>query len=77
LHGGITGFDKVVWEARIIQNAGGQALELKYLSKNGEEGYPGDLSVTAVYSLTDDHALRLDYTATTNQDTVVNLTHHS
>jgi aldose 1-epimerase len=77
LHGGLKGFDKVVWEARPLQTDLGPALELRYLSKDGEEGYPGNLSVTAVYTLTADNALRLDYTATTDQDTVVNLTHHS
>lgn len=77
LHGGIKGFDKVVWNATMVASQLGPALELRYLSKDGEEGYPGNLSVTAVYTLTDDDALRLDYTATTDKDTVVNLTHHS
>src|SRR5439155_10447757 len=53
------------------------SLELLYLSKDGEEGYPGNLSVTAVYTLTDDNALKLEYTATTDKETVLNLTHHS
>ena len=77
LHGGVKGFDKVVWEATPLHTKLGPALELKYVSKDGEEGYPGNLSVTAVYTLTDDNALRLDYTATTDKDTVLNLTHHS
>jgi len=77
LHGGIKGFDKVVWSGMPVASSLGPALELKYLSKDGEEGYPGNLSVTAVYTLTEDNALRLDYTATTDKDTVVNLTHHS
>jgi len=77
LHGGIKGFDKVVWTAKPYVGPLGPALELRYLSKDGEEGYPGNLSVTAVYMLTEDNALRLDYTATTDKDTVVNLTHHS
>ena len=77
LHGGIKGFDKVVWNATMVASPLGPALELRYLSKDGEEGYPGNLSVTAVYTLTDDNALRLDYTATTDKDTVVNLTQHS
>jgi aldose 1-epimerase len=76
LHGGIKGFDKVVWEALPIQNPE-PALELNYLSKDGEEGYPGNLQVKAVYTLTNDNALRLDYTATTDKDTVLNLTQHS
>ena len=77
LHGGLKGFDKVVWEGKSIASSSGPALELTYVSKDGEEGYPGNLSVTAVYTLTEDNALRLDYTATTDKDTVVNLTHHS
>lgn len=77
LHGGLKGFDKVVWQARAYESQIGPALELRYLSKDGEEGYPGNLSVTAVYTLTEDNALRLDYTATTDQDTILNLTHHS
>jgi aldose 1-epimerase len=77
LHGGIKGFDKVVWNAKILATGDGPALELRYVSKDGEEGYPGNLSVIAVYSLTDENALRLDYTATTDKDTVVNLTQHS
>ena len=77
LHGGIKGFDKVVWQARPIESKLGPALELHYVSKDGEEGYPGNLTVTAVYTLTDDNALRLDYTATTDKDTIINLTHHS
>jgi aldose 1-epimerase len=77
LHGGIKGFDKVVWQAHAYQSPQGPALELRYLSKDGEEGYPGNLAVTAVYTLTADNGLRLDYTATTDKDTVVNLTQHS
>jgi len=77
LHGGLKGFDKVVWTAKPTTSPLGPALELKYVSKDGEEGYPGKLSITAVYTLTDDTALRLDFTATTDADTVCNLTHHS
>ena len=77
LHGGIKGFDKVVWDAKILATPEGPGLELRYLSKDGEEGYPGNLSVTAVYTLTDDNGLKLDYHATTDKDTVVNLTQHS
>jgi len=77
LHGGIKGFDKVVWTPRLLETTNGPALELRYLSKDGEEGYPGNLSVMAVYTLTDDNALRLDYTATTDKSTVLNLSHHS
>ena len=77
LHGGLKGFDKVVWEPRLLANPEGPSLALKYVSKDGEEGYPGNLSVTAVYTLTEDNALKLEYTATTDKDTVVNLTQHS
>ena len=77
LHGGIKGFDKVVWEAKSYQGHRGPTLELHYLSKDGEEGYPGNLNVTATYTLTEDNGLRLDYTAKTDKDTVLNLTQHS
>lgn len=77
LHGGTRGFDKVVWDAAEMSTAEGPSLELNYLSKDGEEGYPGDLKVKAVYTLTQDNSLRLDYTATTDKDTVLNLTQHS
>lgn len=77
LHGGVKGFDKVIWQAQPGTSAAGQTLELSYISHDGEEGYPGNLTVKAVYTLTDDNAIRLDYTATTDKDTVVNLTQHS
>ena len=77
LHGGEKGFDKVVWQARAVEGPGQDALELTYLSGDGEEGYPGNLSVTVVYTWTDENELKIDYTATTDRRTVVNLTHHS
>jgi aldose 1-epimerase len=77
LHGGTKGFDKVVWEPTILTGPEGPGLKLTYLSKDGEEGYPGNLSVAVVYTLTDDNALKVEYTATTDKDTVVNLTQHS
>jgi aldose 1-epimerase len=77
LHGGNRGFDKVVWQANARKTGEGPALRLHYVSNDGEEGYPGKLSVTAVYTLTDDNALKLEFTAKTDKDTVVNLTHHS
>jgi aldose 1-epimerase len=77
LHGGLKGFDKVIWEPRFLASPEGPSLELLYVSKDGEEGYPGTLSVKAVYTLTDDNALRLEFTASTDKDTVINLTHHS
>src|SRR5262245_24552501 len=77
LHGGSRGFDKVIWRAAPREDAGTSVLELTHLSRDGEEGYPGNLDVTVVYTLTTDGALRLDYQATTDRDTVVNLTNHS
>ncbi len=77
LHGGNKGFDKVVWTPRIGHSPDGPCLELRYVSRDGEEGYPGTLSVLAVYTLTEDNAIRLQYTATTDKPTVVNLTQHS
>lgn len=74
LHGGVKGFDKVVWN---VVKATANSLELQYLSKDGEEGFPGNLNVTAIYTLTDDNALKLTFHATTDKATVVNLTHHS
>jgi aldose 1-epimerase len=77
LHGGLKGFDKVVWKAEPSSIATGEALKLSYLSKDGEEGYPGNLSVTVTYTLTPNNELKIDYAATTDKETVVNLTHHS
>ena len=78
LHGGIKGFDKVVWKVVRAENTPqGSQLELSYISKDGEEGYPGTLTATALYTVTPDNSLRLDYTATTDKDTIVNLTQHS
>ncbi len=73
LHGGVNGFNKKLWTAREIPGG----VELSYLSKDGEEGYPGDLKAKATYTLTPDNELRIDYSATTDKDTVVNLTNHS
>lgn len=73
LHGGLKGFDKVVWHAAATSDS---TLELTYTSKNGEEGYPGNLTAKVVYTLTSDNALKIDYTATTDAATPVNLTNH-
>lgn len=77
LHGGIKGFDKVVWTGREMNTKAGPAVVLTYLSKDGEEGYPGNLRVRVVYTLTNNNELKIDYSATTDKDTVINLTHHS
>lgn len=77
IHGGIKGFNKAVWHAKEVSAKDDQALEMTYLSKDGEEGYPGSLSAKVVYTLTDKNELRIDYSATTDKDTVVNLTNHS
>jgi aldose 1-epimerase len=77
LHGGLKGFDKVVWQAEPVATTKGASVKFTYLSRDGEEGYPGNLAVTVVYTLTDNNELRIDYTATTDQATPVNLTNHS
>jgi aldose 1-epimerase len=77
LHGGIKGFDKVIWDAEEMQTDEGPALKLTYLSKDGEEGYPGNLSCTVIYTLTNNDELKVSYEAETDKDTIVNLTHHS
>ncbi len=77
LHGGERGLDKRIWKAKATETDGHPAVELTYLSPDGEEGYPGNLAITVVYSLTDENELTIDYTATTDQATPVNLTHHS
>lgn len=77
LHGGLRGFDKVVWSALAIKEAGVVGVRFTYLSKDGEEGYPGNLAVTVDYTLNDDNELAIAYEATTDKATPVNLTHHS
>jgi aldose 1-epimerase len=76
LHGGTVGFDKVLWTATPVDGAE-PALKLSYTAKDGEEGYPGNLAVTVTYTLQKDNALRIDYAATTDKPTVVNLTNHT
>ena len=75
LHGGVKGFDKVNW--KIEKLPGDSSLKLTYQSKDGEEGYPGQLDVEVLYTLTSDNALQIDYTATTDKPTPVNLTNHA
>ena len=77
LHGGEVGFDKVVWEATEVTDGDGVGLVLSRTSPDGEEGYPGALTVEVTYTLTDDDEIRIDYHATTDAPTVVNLTNHS
>jgi aldose 1-epimerase len=78
LHGGTKGFAKVVWEPTVLPTQeDAVSVELRYLSVDGEEGYPGNLSAGIRYTLTDDNALQLDYTASTDKPTVVNLTNHA
>lgn len=73
LHGGIKGFHKVIWDAEPDKDC----LKLTYLSEDGEDKYPGNLKVTVTYCVTDDNALRIDYHAVSDKDTVINLTNHS
>jgi aldose 1-epimerase len=76
LHGGIHGFHKAVWKGREVSSTP-PAVEFTYLSRDGEEGYPGNLTATVKYTLTEDNELRIDYAARTDKDTVINLTNHS
>jgi aldose 1-epimerase len=77
LHGGVKGFDKVVWEGEPRMTANGPAIIFTYLSKDGEEGYPGNVSAKVTYTLTNANELAVDMTATTDAPTCVNLAHHS
>lgn len=77
LHGGIKGFDKVIWAGNELKMKTGPALVLDYISNDGEEGYPGNLTVRVIYTLTNNNELKIEYSATTDKDTVINLTHHS
>ena len=77
LHGGVKGFDKVVWKAEPVKVKGAVGVRLRYRSKDGEEGFPGNLDVTVTYRLTEKNALVIEYEATTDKATPVNLTNHS
>jgi aldose 1-epimerase len=77
LHGGDVGFDKRVWDATEVRGKDGVGVALSYTSPDGEEGYPGTLSTTVTYVLTDDNSIRIDYHATTDAPTIINLTNHS
>ena len=77
LHGGEKGFDKVVWDARSFVDKSGAGIEFNYRSPNGEEGYPGNLDVTVVYTLTNNNELMVEFSATSDMPTPVNLTNHN
>ncbi|TAN11264.1 MAG: galactose mutarotase [Chitinophagaceae bacterium] len=77
LHGGAVGFDKKIWTVIPFTTDSTEGLKLHYVSKNGEEGYPGDLDVHVTYTLNNENAFRIDYEATTDKPTILNLTNHS
>ncbi len=77
LHGGRVGFDKVSWAAEPVEGKGSVGVKLTYISRDGEEGYPGTLTATVTYTLTADNQLKMDYTAVTDKPTVLNLTNHA
>lgn len=77
LHGGLKGFDKVLWKTETRENGDSASLEFSYLSKDGEEGFPGNLNMKVTYTLTNDHEFVITYTGETDQTTIVNVTNHS
>lgn len=77
LHGGKVGFNRRVWEAELVKIAGGAAVQFAYLSRDGEEGYPGNLAVSVTYALMNDNSLKISYSAKTDKATPINLTNHS
>jgi aldose 1-epimerase len=77
LHGGMKGFDKVIWSAEEVTDRNNHGVKLAYLSPDGEEGYPGNLDVTVIYWLTDNNELKIEYAMTSDARTVVNVTNHS
>lgn len=77
LHGGLKGFNKVVWDAKPIETDSAQSLKLTYNSPDGEQGYPGNLTLTVTYTLTENNELQIDYSAFTDKPTIINPTHHS
>ena len=77
LHGGNVGFNRVVWDSEPFEQNGEVGVKLEYVSPDGEEGYPGELHTTVIYTFNDDHELKIRYEARTNKETPVNLTNHS
>lgn len=77
IHGGVLGFHKKIWNIEEVSGKKEVALKMTYFSKDGEEGFPGNLNVTIVYTLTNNNELKINYTATTDKATPVNLTNHS
>lgn len=77
IHGGTRGFDKMIWQAAPVESRNGPAVKLTYVSKDGEEGYPGTLTTSITYTLTHENALRIEYQATTDKPTLINLTNHA
>jgi aldose 1-epimerase len=77
LHGGTKGWDKVVWDAEAMDTPAGPALKLQYVSKDGEEGYPGTVKATTIYTLTNENELKVEMSATTDKATPVNMVHHT
>ena len=77
LHGGKIGFSKELWTANTVQDSAGPSLQLTYISKDGEEGYPGKVTLSVTYTLTDNNELRIVYEGTTDKTTILNPTHHS
>ena len=77
LHGGVKGFNKRIWTAHEVSSPNGQAVRFSYLSKDGKEGFPGNLKAKVTYSLNNDNTLRIEYSTTTNKTTVMNLTNHA
>jgi aldose 1-epimerase len=76
LHGGINGFNAAVWEATLVDDDE-PAIKFSYVSKDDEEGFPGNLNVTVIYTLTNDNGIKIEYTATTDQTTIINMTNHA
>jgi aldose 1-epimerase len=77
LHGGKIGFNKVLWDAKVLNDTGEPALQLQYVSRDGEEGYPGTVTLKVTYTLTEKNELRVDYEGTTDKPTILNPTQHS